>query len=143
MCALGFALEQYGINRFEAGFFKSNRGDIWPNNTKDFFMVYGYPCSLQDICPEGTAVAGKIVSVTAQYAGQSSSRFVHRLELLRKSRFDPDGLSGGLVLHVGSDNDGYFIGLAGFIVRGGKQSEIVHFVEAKAAHLLADQTRSA
>ncbi len=138
ICALGYDVEKYDVEQFEHDFFKSVIDDAWPNHTENFFMLYGFPYSLQNVCSEGTAIAGTLVNVTGTYAGQSNSRFVHRLKMTRKTRFNPDGMSGGLVFHLGKDTKGYFIGLAGFIVRGGKNSEIVHFVEAKAAHQLAE-----
>jgi hypothetical protein len=141
ICALGYAVEKYQVENFDRDFFKSALDEVWPINTENFFLLYGFPYALQNICSEETAIAGTLVNVTGTYAGPSNSRFVHRIQMTRKTRFNPDGMSGGLVFHLGKDIRGYFIGLAGFIVRGGKNSETVHFVEAKAAHLLADGVR--
>lgn len=137
MCGLRFAVEKYDINGFGTGFFHSIPADIWPNNSQGIFLIYGYPSCLQGICPNGTSIAAKSVYVTASYSGLGYEPFVHRLSLVRRTQFDPDGLSGGLVLHLGKDQQGYFVGLAGFIVRGGRGTETVHFVEAKAAHVFA------
>src|SRR5215210_1083647 len=106
MCALGFAVEKYNVDHFGARFFNSKPDDIWPNHTRDIFLIYGFPTCLQKVCPEGTSIAGTCVYVTGRYAGRSSSQYVHRLELMRYGKWDPDGLSGGLVLHLGHDYHG-------------------------------------
>jgi hypothetical protein len=38
-------------------------------------------------------------------------------------------MSGGSVYHIAKDRDGFYIGLAGIIVRGGKQH--MHFIDVR------------
>src|ERR1700687_1001799 len=50
------------------------------------------------------------------------ARALHCLEMTRTTEFAADGLSGGAVYHLARDNRGYFVGLAGTIVRGSNSS---------------------
>lgn len=66
---------------------------------------------------------------SASHLGGSYARYLHSLQITGKKSFAQDGLSGGPVYQIAKDRDGYHIGLAGIMVRGG--NDIVHFIDAR------------
>jgi len=68
------------------------------------------------------------LAVGGRYDGKSSSAELHRLKL--DGPISADGMSGGPVFHLGREGDQFFAGWAGMVVRGGNQSEYLHFVAA-------------
>ena len=126
------------IPNLESEFFQVLERDCWPNRSENTFMVLGLPTSQQgwDLNPGD----GKLLAINfqkaiiiAEYQKTSHARYVHRAKMVRSSDFSSDGMSGGPVFHLGCDADGFFIGLAGMIVRGGASD---HFYFIEAAHLL-------
>jgi hypothetical protein len=56
---------------------------------------------------------------------------IHCLEMTRTHQFRSDGLSGGPVYQLARDNNGFFVGLSGIVMRGGDASDFIHFVDAR------------
>ncbi len=48
-----------------------------------------------------------------------------------------NGMSGGAVFHIGEDSDGFFVGLAGLIQRGGDNSDRFSFIDTEFLHRFA------
>ena len=69
------------------------------------------------------------VVTSANYNGASHARYLHSLKITGKRSFTQDGLSGGPVYHIAKDEDGFFVGLAGIMVRGG--NDHVHFIDVR------------
>ncbi len=126
------------IPNLEADFFKVLERDCWPNSSENIFMVLGLP-ALQQVLDQDhedgrlLAIQFKTAFAMAEYENKSHARRVHRAKMKRPLEFSADGMSGGPVFHLGCDADGFFIGLAGMIVRGGATD---HFYFIEAAHLL-------
>jgi hypothetical protein len=128
--AMEYEVDRYGIANLSQEFFPTKAGNIWPISYSDIFILYGYPTERQDIDYSIPHITARATTVQGSYDGPSASRHVHRLKMDRKTIFDADGMSGGAVFYLGNNTEGYFIGLAGMIIRGGSQSDYIHFIEA-------------
>ena len=71
---------------------------------------------------------GQVVT-SADYHRPSHARYLHSLKITGKKSFTVDGLSGGPVYHIAKDQGGFYIGLAGLMVRGG--SDFIHFIDVR------------
>jgi hypothetical protein len=81
----------------------------------------------------------RTVIVSAEYDRESHSPLTHRIRMTRTRQFGSDGLSGGSVFHLGRNEEGFFLGLAGFVMRGSQTSEIIHIMGAEMGLLIADR----
>lgn len=119
--------KQYGISNFEKEFFEVEEKDIWPKNTTNFLMTFGFPTSEKEFGMDEaeeklTRMHFRQHVIKANYSEsfKTSNKYYHKADLLKSTIFDFDGMSGAPVFHLGKDELGYFIGLAGIITRGGR-----------------------
>ena len=127
--AMEFVPENYNSPNLEAAFFPLREGDVWKGNPDANFYLFGYPTELRSVDYEQPHVHVHQVVTTGQYNGASHAQYLHSLKITGKRSFTQDGLSGGPVYHVAKDNDGFYIGLAGIMVRGGNHH--VHFIDIR------------
>jgi hypothetical protein len=127
--AMEFVPENYKSPNLEAAFFPMFEGDIWKGNSDANFYLFGYPTELRLVDYDLPHVHVRQVVTTGEYSGASLARYVHSLKITGKKSFTQDGLSGGPVYHIAKNNDGFYIGLAGIMVRGGNHR--VYFIDAR------------
>ena len=112
---------------------------IWPRNANGRYCAIGFPDERQSFMgddePQFTA---RRLIVGANYDGASSEPYLHRLKLDEK--VSSRGMSGGPVFYTGRIGVSFFIGWAGMIIRGGDDSEYLHFLSAQ--HLIEMVLRS-
>lgn len=132
VCAITFNPEDYEIQNLSAHFFAVEQEHIWTGETDAHFFVFGYPTHLRDVDYESPAhIAVKKTVTSARYVRPTNASGVHVIEMTRTSAFATDGLSGGPVFYLGRDQNGFFMGLAGMVLRGGETSDFLHFFEAR------------
>jgi hypothetical protein len=127
--AMEFEPENYSSPNLEAAFFPMLEADVWKGNPEGNFYMFGYPTELRSVDYDIPHVHVQQVVTTGEYDGASHARYVHRLKITGKKSVTQDGLSGGPVYHVAKDKDGFYIGLAGIMVRGGNHH--VHFIDVR------------
>jgi hypothetical protein len=132
-----FSLEDYSEESIERTFFKIQKADLWGGDKDSLFVVFGYPTDLRDLDLHDETAALKHVRSTifltgAHYRSASSASGVHRIEMQRNIKVDTDGMSGGAVFHLSQDAQGFYVGFAGIILRGGSSSDNLHFLDARA-----------
>jgi hypothetical protein len=132
MRAFEFVTANYALPNLGSDFLPLDETSLWPAGTRspDRFLVFGYPYGRQDVDYDRGHITARVTSVNGTYDGRSASPGVHRLRMDRVESFDPDGMSGGPVFYVGGTSSAFFIGFAGVVIRGGAQSEILHFIDA-------------
>ncbi|QGM44538.1 hypothetical protein [Methylocystis heyeri] len=145
--SFNFPVESYEIPSLRSEFFDIQESEIWKPGRERVFIVYGYPTEFQDIgfdedSGENTHVHARCMQTTGFYDGPSNAPHVHRLTMSRRGSFDADGMSGGTVFYLGVDGNGFFVGLAGMIIRGSRTSNIIHFIEVSAIKLFASHVAS-
>lgn len=114
-------------------FFDAIEDDMWKGSADSHFFLYGYPSKYVNLKYDDEklqAIDTKKIVTSAKYIAKSAARYVHRIEMTRLTQVDSDGLSGGPVFHLGKDNKGFYIGLAGMILRGSSTSDFLHMVDA-------------
>lgn len=131
LCAMIYDAEKYGEPNLEFSFFEFIERDCWRGDRTSQFYLYGYPSSLRNVDYDTPHIAVKQIVVSAKYSGQSFAAGLHRIEMARTAKFSSDGLSGGPVFHVGRDQRGFYMGLAGIIMRGSDTSNYIHFMDAR------------
>jgi hypothetical protein len=131
LCAMEFQPENYGIPNLDASFFSLNEGDCWRGNADAQFFLYGFPTTLRNVDYEVPHVHVCQVTTSGRYIRSTKARALHCIEMTRTARFSADGLSGGAVYHLAKDSNGYFVGLAGTIMRGGEASNYIHFLDVR------------
>lgn len=132
VCAITFNPKDYDVQNLSAEFFAIKREHVWNGETNVPFFVFGYPTHLRNVEYESPAhIAVKKTVTSARYVRPTNASGVHVIEMTRTSAFATDGLSGGPVFYLGRDQDGFFIGLAGMVLRGGETSDFLHFFEAR------------
>jgi hypothetical protein len=131
LCAMEFIPENYGSPNLGAVFFPLTEADCWSGNTDAAFFLYGFPTSLRIVEYDVPHVHVTQVVTSGRYHKASHARALHCLEMTRTTDFPADGLSGGPVYHLARDADGYFVGLAGIMMRGGNSSDYIHFLDAR------------
>lgn len=125
--AFEFDTERYGVANLTSDFFPIDDDRVWPTGTAQVpFLVFGYPCRRQLFNEE--RIGGRCIEIQATYDGGSSSPNLQRLRM--EQPLDADGMSGGPVFYVGATANGYFIGFAGMLMRGGSASNYLHFMAA-------------
>ena len=90
-------------------------------------MVFGYPSIRQQF--EGARIGARCIEVQAVYDGGTSSPHLHRVKMDRP--LDADGMSGGPVFYLGGGPGNFFAGFAGIVMRGGGESNYLHFMAAE------------
>jgi hypothetical protein len=135
VCAFEFPTDDYSIKNLEFEFFQVRDADKWIPGSEICFMIYGYPTEFQNCDYEVSRVHFSCVEMTAFYDGKSHSPHVHRVRMERDAKFNPDGMSGGSVFFLSEDNEGFYVGFAGMIMRGGSQSDVLHFIDSYALDL--------
>ncbi|WP_020173983.1 hypothetical protein [Methyloferula stellata] len=139
VCGIEFQPNRYTIENLDSEFFEIVPDDCWPSNSLGYFIVFGMPSCLQrvEISEIDSKMAGinfRTLVVGARYLRKSHARWVHQAEMLRKDTFEADGMSGGAVFHIGRDTCGYFVGLAGIVMRGSASSANFHFIDMGFLH---------
>jgi len=137
VCAFEYNLAKYSMMNMHSEFFSVVENDCWPSNTLGHFILFGLPANIQNLKVSCSDLDTKLeeinfstVVVTGNHVGRSHARWVQAGEMRRKASFDADGMSGGPVFHLGRDSRGYFVGLAGMIMRGSSSSNRFHFVDS-------------
>lgn len=129
--AFEFRPGNYGIPNLSRDFFEISEENHWSRSRAEMFLVLGYPSQLQNADYETPEIKSRAVFVSTRYDGASHSPFVHRLRMERERlRFDADGMSGGPVFYIGRRDREFFVGFAGMTIRGGANTDILHFVSA-------------
>jgi hypothetical protein len=131
LCAMEFIPENYGSAHLEKAFFELIGAECWMGNTDATFFLFGFPTERRIVEYEVPHVHVSQVVTSGRYERPTNSQGLHCLEMTRTTKFAADGLSGGPVYHLARDNKGYFIGLAGIIMRGGESSDYIHFLDAR------------
>jgi hypothetical protein len=131
LCAMEFIPKNYGSPNLDASFFRFNTSECWPGNTDATFFLFGFPTELRQVDYGIPHVHVRQIVTSGRYTRVTSARALHCLEMTRTTEFAADGLSGGAVYHLARDNRGYFVGLAGTIVRGSNSSSYIHFLDAR------------
>ncbi len=128
--------ESYALANLSSHFFEIiPRRNVWPKDFREHFLIFGYPSERQRLDyqdgPSLKHIHGVQTFTTGTYDGPSNSPFVHRLKMSRTEVFNVDGMSGGPIFYLGTRGIGdYFVGFAGIIQRGGRESDYLHFLEA-------------
>lgn len=139
LCAMEFVAKDYRSPNIEAGFFPLLTNDAWQGNVDAQFYLFGFPTELRLVDYELPHVHVRQVVTSADYFGKSQAQYLHSLKITGKKSFGPDGLSGGPVYHIARGRDGFRIGLAGIIVRGG--NDYVHFLDSRFVFSLLGSTQ--
>ena len=129
LCATEFVIENYGSPNLEAAFFPLLEDDAWKGSADAQFYLFGYPTELRSVDYELPHVHMRQIVTSAEYNRRSNSQYLHSLKITGKKSFAQDGLSGGPVYHVARGKDGYHIGLAGIMMRGGNHH--IHFIDVR------------
>jgi hypothetical protein len=125
--AFEFDVEHYGVANLTSEFYPIDDARVWPTATAQMpFMVFGYPCSRQLFDEE--RIGGRCIEVQAVYDGGSSSPHLQRVKV--QKLLDADGMSGGPVFYIGGAPGSYFVGFAGMVMRGGSNTNYLHFMAA-------------
>jgi len=120
-------IRDYGVPNLTSEFFPAEDARIWPTGSARLpFMVFGYPSTHQQF--EDVRIGTRSEEVQAVYDGATSSFHLHRVKTERP--FDADGMSGGPVFYIGGIPGSYSVGFAGIVMRGGRQSDYLHFMAA-------------
>jgi hypothetical protein len=127
--AMEFVIENYKSPNLESAFFPLREDDAWNGNADAKFYLFGFPTELRSVDYEVPHVHVGQVVTSADYDRPSHARYLHSLKITGKKSFRADGLSGGPVYHIAKDRDGFHIGLAGIMVRGG--SDFIHFIDVR------------
>ncbi|MDR3448321.1 MAG: hypothetical protein P4M15_00970 [Alphaproteobacteria bacterium] len=135
-CAIEYDLAKYSMTNLHSEFFNVIENDCWPSNTTGHLILFGSPSKIQNFKIFQSDVEAKLeeikfatVVVAGSHVGRSHARWIQSAEMRRKANFDTDGMSGGPVFHLGRDRRGYFVGLAGMIMRASPSSNRFHFID--------------
>jgi hypothetical protein len=127
VAAFEFGVEHYGVPNLTSEFFHAEDARIWPTGTAQMpFMVFGYPSTRQQFDEE--RIGARSIAIQAVYDGGTPSPHLQRVKA--KQPLDADGMSGGPVFYVGGAPGNFFVGFAGIVMRGGRQSSYLHFMAA-------------
>jgi hypothetical protein len=131
LCAMEFPIEKYDSVNLDSWFFPLMGSECWRGNEDAQFFLFGYPTVLRTVDYEAPHVDVKQIVTSGRYHHASAAQHVHCIEMTRTETFAADGLSGGPVYQLVRGKDGYYVGLAGIMMRGGDASEFIHFVDAR------------
>lgn len=129
LCAMEFVIENYKSPNLEAAFLPMIEEDLWRGDVGSQFYLFGFPTELRLVDYELPHIHVSQVVTSAEYRGSSSAKHVHVLNVTGKKSFGQDGLSGGPVYHIARAGDGFYVGLAGIMIRGG--NGFAYFVDAR------------
>jgi len=129
LCAMEFAVENYSSPNLETAFLPLIEEDVWQGDVDAQFYLLGFPTELRLVDYELPHIHVHQVVTSAEYLGASRAQHLHVLNVTGKKSFGQDGLSGGPVYHISKGRDGFFVGLAGIMVRGG--NGFAYFVDAR------------
>jgi hypothetical protein len=130
--AFEYDAEAYGVFNLTSEFFPAEDARIWPTGSARMpFMVFGYPTTRQQF--DEQRIGARSIEIQATYDGGTASQHLHRIKMERA--LDADGMSGGPVFYVGGAPGSFFVGFAGMVMRGGRDSNYLHFM---AAHFLIE-----
>lgn len=129
LCAVEFVVKDYESPNLEVAFFPLIESDAWQGNADAQFYLFGFPTELRVVDYDLPHVHVCQIVTSANYFGKSQAQYLHLLKITGKKSFGQDGLSGGPVYHIARGKDGFRIGLAGIIVRGG--NHYVHFLDSR------------
>jgi hypothetical protein len=129
--AMTFVPANYGPTNLEHGFLSVMEADCWNGRTDANFMLFGYPTALRMVDYETPHIHTRQIVTSAIFSQGTSARGVFRIEMTRTENFSSDGLSGGPVFHLGKDRRGFFIGLAGLVMRGSDTSNFLHVMDSR------------
>jgi hypothetical protein len=122
-----FNVGNYGVPNLTSEFLFVDDSRIWPSGTAQMpFMIFGYPSDRQLYDEE--RIGARCISIQGVYDGAMSSPHLHRVKL--EKSIAADGMSGGPVFYIGSAPGNYFVGFVGIAMRGGKNSDYLHFMTA-------------
>jgi hypothetical protein len=138
IAAFEYNVQDYGVANLTSEFFPIDDARIWPTRSAQMpFMVFGYPSTRQLF--DETRIGARSIEVQAVYDGGTSSPHLHRITM--EKALDADGMSGGPVFYIGGAPGSYFVGFAGTVMRGGKNSKYLHFMAADfLLHMALDQS---
>lgn len=129
LCAMEFVTEDYKSPNLEAAFLPLVEDDVWQGDVHAQFYLFGFPTELRLVDYELPHLHVRQVVTSAEYFGQSRAQHLHVLKVTGRKSFGQDGLSGGPVYHIARGKDGYYVGLAGIMMRGGNGH--VYYVDAR------------
>jgi hypothetical protein len=122
-----YSTNAYGLANLSSEFFPTDDLRIWPDGTAKMpFMAFGYPSSRQ--LYDDVRIGARKIAIQAVFDGATSSQ--HLLRMKAQKPFDADGMSGGPVFYIGGAPGTYFAGFAGMVMRGGSNSNYLHFMAA-------------
>jgi hypothetical protein len=128
IAAFEYNVQDYGVANLTSEFLPIDDARIWPTGSAQMpFMVFGYPSTRQLF--DKTRIGARSIEVQAVYDGGTSSPHLHRITM--EKALDTDGMSGGPVFYIGGAPGSYFVGFAGMVMRGGKNSKYLHFMAAR------------
>jgi hypothetical protein len=133
--AMRYIPDNYSKPNLGSRFFNVLEADLWKGNADANFFCYGYPfehvkIKIDEEDGKLQAIDVRKVLTSAKYNGKSAAQNTHRIEMTRLGAWDSNGMSGGPVFHISQDNQGFFAGLAGIILRGSPSSDFLHIVDA-------------
>ena len=131
VCAMRFQPERYGEPALERGFFPLIDVDCWNGSQDTHLFVYGYPSSFHNVDYAVPHIDVKQVVTSGAVIGRSHARGVVQIRMTRTNPFPADGLSGGPVFHLSRDHSGFFVGLAGLVMRGSQTSDYLHMLDVR------------
>lgn len=131
LCAMVYDIPKYKEPNLEFSFFDLLESDCWNGDTGSQFYILGYPTNLRDVDYDIPNIAVKQIVTSAKYMGRSHASGLHQIQMTRTALFSSDGLSGAPVFHISRDGRGFFVGLAGVIVRGSDTSDFLHFLDVR------------
>lgn len=142
LCAMRYVPQNYGTGNLESEFFEIREEELWPGGTDHALFLFGFPTVLRRVDYEPPHVHVTQVFMSGQYVGPSkNAAHLHRVKLLRTKDIPLDGFSGGPVYYLGKKKDGFFMGLAGIIVRGG--GDYAHFIGGRFLVMMLKRAESA
>jgi hypothetical protein len=137
LCALDFRADDYDIANFQGEFFPANAAEAWPNNTTGLLLIAGYPTHLQKVTYEELKhIHATQVFLPGHHQRPAATPWGEVVELETDLSFDPDGMSGGTVFHLGRDAAGYFIGFAGVVTHGSDLLRQLQFLRAEIVFIM-------
>jgi hypothetical protein len=127
IAAFEYNVQDHGVPNLTSEFLPIDDARIWPTGSAQMpFMVFGYPSTRQLF--DETSIGARSIEIQAIYDGGTSSPHLHRITM--ENALDTDGMSGGPVFYIGGAPGSYFVGFAGMVMRGGKNSKYLHFMAA-------------
>jgi hypothetical protein len=131
VCSMRFEPERYSEPSLERGFFPIIEADCWDRSSDAHLFVYGYPSDFYEVDYAALHIDVKQIVTSATVVGSSNAQGVMQLRMTRTTPFPADGLSGGPVFHLSRDRAGFYVGLAGIVLRGSETSDYLHMLDVR------------